>query len=79
MPDILLRNVPQDTLDVLKRRAKENRRSLQQELLSVLEAKAAESKMRDPVEVAAAIRERLAQGGRRFGDSVELIREDRER
>lgn len=31
MPDILVRDVPQRTLDALKERAKRNRRSLQQE------------------------------------------------
>ncbi len=36
MPDILVRNVPEDVVEVLKKRASENRRSLQQELLVVL-------------------------------------------
>lgn len=79
MPDILVRDVPQHTLEALKRRAKQNRRSLQQELLGVLEAIAEEQAVRSPAQVAAAIRARLAQSGRAFGDSVELLREDRER
>ena len=79
MPDILVRNVPQHTLDVLKQRASRNRRSLQQELLTVLEAIAEASQPQSPSQVAAAIRSRLAQGDRKFSDSAELVRQDRER
>ncbi|MCL5264493.1 MAG: hypothetical protein M1343_04750 [Chloroflexi bacterium] len=79
MPDILVRDVPQQTVDVLKQRAKQHRRSLQQELLSILEATAEGSQARSPSQIAAAIRARLAQGPRTFGDSTDLVREDRER
>lgn len=79
MPDILVRDVPQHTLDALKQRAKRNRRSLQQELLSVLEATAEVSQVGSPAQIASAIRARLAQNDRRFSDSVELVRRDRER
>ncbi|MDP2935018.1 MAG: hypothetical protein Q8O86_00845 [Dehalococcoidia bacterium] len=79
MPDILVRDVPHNTLDALKQRAKRNRRSLQQELLVVLEDTAERSQSRSPGHVAAAIRARLAQGDRTFSDSVELVRQDRER
>lgn len=77
--DVLIRNVPEPVLDELKRRARQHRRSLQQELLSVLEDAAAEAPRPTPAELAATIRARLAQSGRRFGDSAELLREDRER
>lgn len=79
MPDILVRGVQQQTLDALKQRAKRNHRSLQQEVLSVLEMVAQESSTRSPGEVAAEIRLKLAQSGRAFSDSTELVRQDRER
>ncbi len=79
MPDILVRSVPEQTLDALKKRAARKRRSLQQELLEILDASARETLARDPAEVARMIRERLARTGRTFGDSAEQIREDRER
>ncbi|MBI2863206.1 MAG: hypothetical protein HYX94_01410 [Chloroflexi bacterium] len=79
MPDVLVRDVPEQTLDALRQRAKRNRRSLQQELLRVLEATAVETQPRSAGEIAAAIRARLSQGGRSFGDSADLVREDRER
>jgi antitoxin FitA len=79
MPDILVRGVPEDTLDALKQRAKVHRRSLQQEVLSILEASAQASRAPEPAKVAEAIRQRLAQSGRTFSDSAPLIQEDRER
>lgn len=79
MPDVLIRNVPEAVLHILKRRAADHRRSLQQELLSILEAAAHEAPEKTPVEVAAAIRARLARSGRSFSDSTPLVREDRER
>lgn len=79
MPDILVRNVPKETLDALKALAARHRRSLQQELLGILEASARESRISDPARLAATIQARLASSGRVFGDSTELIREDRER
>jgi plasmid stability protein len=79
MPDVLVRGVPQVTLDALKARAAEQQRSLQQELLRILEGAAQEAAGRDPAAVAAAVRARLARPGRRFSDSTPVIREDRER
>jgi plasmid stability protein len=79
MPDVLVRGVPDEILDALKQRARANRRSLQQEVLRILETSAREAQAVDPAQVADAIRQRLARGGRSFSDSVPLIREDRER
>lgn len=79
MPDILVRNVPQHTLDAIKQRAKRNRRSMQQELLTVLEVIAEASQPQNPSQVASAIRSKLAQGDRKFSDSAELVRQDRGR
>ena len=79
MANLLLRNVPDATLAALKQRARQNRRSLQQELLRIVEDAAVEQPTKAPAELAAAIRARLAQNGREFGDSVLDLRQDRER
>ncbi len=79
MADILVRDVPKSVLDALKARARRNRRSLQQELMHVLEATAERAQGQSPSEVAAAIRAKLARKDRIFSDSVELVREDRQR
>jgi plasmid stability protein len=79
VPDVLIRDLPEATLDLLKRRAAQHRRSLQQELHSILQVAAAQPGERTAAEVAEAIRTRLAGSGRTFIDSVSLLREDRER
>lgn len=79
MPDLLVRDVPQGTVEALKRRAARHRRSLQQELLGILETSAEEPQVKSPAQVAATIRARLAKTGRTFTDSAPSIREDRER
>ena len=79
MPDVLVRNVPQHTLEALKRRAAQHRRSLQQELHILIEAATTPSPERTPAQVARTIKERLARTGRTFSDSTPLVREDRER
>jgi hypothetical protein len=66
-------------MEALKRRSEQHRRSLQQELMTILERAAQEPIGPDPGQAAAAIRERLAQTGRQFSDSTELVREDRDR
>ena len=79
MPDVLVRDVPDDVLEALKRRAAEHRRSLQQELLRILETTAREPTRQMAIQAAATIRERLARSGRTFSDSADLLREDRQR
>ena len=78
MADVLVRNVPDAVLEGLKRRAAERRRSLQGELLEILEAAARPSR-EEHAQFAAEMRERLARTGRSFSNSVDLIREDRDR
>jgi len=78
MPDILIRNVPEDVLEVLKKRASESKRSLQQELLVIL-AEAALLDQSNAADQAAIIRETLSGYGREYTDSTGLIREDRDR
>lgn len=78
MADVLVRGVPREVLAILKKKAAENRRSLQQELLLILED-AAKIDSSVAVEAAAKVRERLSGYGKTFSDSTEQIREDRER
>ena len=76
MPDILARGLDDETVKRLKARAKRNGRSLQGEAKRVLEQAAG----MNAEEVAAMLdgwKKRFA--GRRFADSADLMREDRER
>ena len=76
MPDILVRGLDDETVRRLKPRAKRNGRSLQGEAKRVLEQAAG----MNAEEVAAMLdgwKKRFA--GRRFADSADLMREDRER
>jgi len=75
MPDILIRGLDEQTLKRLKQRAKRHGRSLQKEARMVLE-NAAGMSIAEALRTARAWREKL---GRRFEDSTELIRGDRER
>lgn len=77
MPNILIRNLSQETVDALKRRAKRHGRSLQQEAAMAVEKVAAEIDT-DYVAEAHRIREELRASGRTFSDSTELIREARD-
>ena len=80
MPNVLIRNVPEMTLEVLRKRARRAGRSLQQELLAVLEHSARTTLLaEDALKATRRFRERLAKKGIKFTDSVQLIREDRER
>lgn len=78
MPDVLIRDVSSETLTRLKKQAEAHRRSLQQELLTILE-QAATVSLAETLTHARRIRKQLAATGRRFSNSVELIREDRGR
>lgn len=76
MPQLLIRNLEEETMQKLKERAKKHNRSLQGEVKLILEGYA-----NSPDESPLAIAERW-QGyfaGRTFSDSAELVREDRER
>lgn len=79
MPNLLVRDVPDDVVEILKRRAARHRRSLQQEMLIILELAATEPSGLSAADVAAAIRARITESGFVFGDSAPLIRADRER
>jgi plasmid stability protein len=76
MPDVLVRNVDAEVLTKLKERAKENGRSLQNELVQIFQTLAESSGLSDE-ETARKIKKSLR--GRKFSDSAELLREDRNR
>lgn len=67
MAQVLVRQLPDETVRRLKVRAQENGRSLEAELRIILE-----EAVRDPLEELVAIRAALS--GKRFSDSSELIR-----
>ena len=76
MPDILIRGLSGEKLKRLKARAKQHGRSLQSEAKLLLEQAAGV----DGAEIAAMLdgwKKRFA--GRRFSDSADLVREDRDR
>lgn len=78
MPDVLVRNIDEKTLNNWKKRAERNNRSLQAELKEMIDAFG----RTDPEEVKKEIRatlEKYRAEGRQFSDSVELIRDIRDR
>jgi plasmid stability protein len=82
MPTLYVENVPDDLYDALRRRAKENRRSIAAEVLSLLESTVPTKK---ELERRRAIFDRIqrlnsrAHPGKVFPSTEEMIREDRER
>ena len=77
MPDVLVRDLDNEIVKRLKRKAAEKGRSLQAEVRSILNEAATRSELKDEAEVARKIR--AAFKGRKQTDSVELLREDRSR
>ena len=76
MPQLLIRNLEDETIQRLKSRAKSHNRSLQGEVKLILEEVS-----RQPDKLPMAIAEQW-QGyfaGRSFSDSTEQVRQDRER
>jgi len=78
MPDLLIRNVPEEIVNVLKKKAANNRHSLQQELLQIVEAAAQEDHIKN-ADYATMVREQLQAYGNDFTDSTNSIRTDRNR
>lgn len=76
MPQLLIRNLAEETIQSLKERAKQHNRSLQGEVKLILEEYAAR-----PDESPSVVADRWQEyfAGRTFGESAELVREDRER
>ncbi len=78
MTNILIRNVPDEVLNMIKNVAKRRNRSLQQELREALEIMANQSSP-DIFRKATELKEKLRKKSVRFTDSAELLREDRAR
>ncbi len=78
MPDLLIRNVPEEIVSALKKKAANNRHSLQQELLQIVEAAAQKDHIKN-ADYATMVREQLQAYGNDFKDSTDLIRSDRDR
>lgn len=77
MAQILVRDIEPETIKRLKDRAKQHKRSLQGEAKYILEEAAQKMTMEEAMERAKHWRKKFA--GRKFSDSAELIREDRDR
>lgn len=79
MAEILVRNLDEKTVKRLKKRAKKAGRSLQSEVKLILEF--AVNKLEIDMETAREVSMRFQRKlkGRKFPDTVALIREDRER
>ncbi len=75
--DILVRDLNKSTVNRLKSRAAQNGRSLQTEVKDILERSARQMTYRELYKRTVEFSQRFK--GRRFTDSAELIREDRER
>lgn len=76
MPNILIRDVSQETIDQLKARAKQHHRSLQGEVKRLVEETV---KTSGDAALVNARKIRASFGRKTFSDSAELIREDRNR
>jgi plasmid stability protein len=77
MPNILIRNLDEDTIKQLKERAAENGRSLQAEAKYIVERSIREKTFDQLRQEAEKFSRRFI--GRKMSDTVELLREDRER
>lgn len=80
MAQILVRNLDEDTVNKLKNRAKMNGRSLQSEVKTILELVAVEPETLDRETAQKMLIEFQKKfKGKKLTDSVELIREERDR
>ena len=79
MAQILVRNLDETVVQRLKDQAKQHGRSLQTEVKMILEDRAERPKLDHAAALALCDKIRSQFKGREFPDSVELIREDRDR
>lgn len=78
MAQLLIRDIEQSVIQLLKLSAKQHHRSLQGELKSIVEAAVSNKmSMEEARKMCKIWHKRLAAG--KFGDSTELLREDRSR
>ncbi len=80
MTDVLIRNVPAETVKALKRRAQAHNRSLQGELMEVLIEVATREVKPNGAALAREVRERIEEerGGAFSDDSADIVRADRD-
>ena len=78
MSDVLVRNIPEEALERLKRKAARQNRSLQQELFGIITS-AAYDDVETLVDRVRERRVRYESSGRKVEDSTGLIRRDRNR
>ena len=78
MSSILVRDLSPETVSNLKERAKRNHRSLQAELREILEREASTRRLTN-LEALRIFEEIAERAGPQTSDSVDLIREDRDR
>ena len=77
MAQVLVRQLNEKVVDRLKKRAREHGRSLQSEVKTILEEAVPDyDGAWKRIEL---IRTKLKRSGRKFSDSADLIREDRDR
>jgi plasmid stability protein len=77
MAQLLVRDLKEETVAALKKRAKEHGRSAEAEHRAILE-EALTQKKQDFWERADRLRKDLEETGRTFTDSTELVRQDRD-
>jgi plasmid stability protein len=78
MPELVIPDVEEMVLQCLQQRASVHGRTPEAEAKVILQ-EVLEPKKRDAWTPVNALRKRLAVSGRRFSDSTDLVREDRER
>lgn len=76
--NVLIRDLDEETVEALKRRATESKRSLQAELKAIVKESVAQD-WRKTWAAADRIFEELRLSGQKFPNIAELLREDRER
>jgi plasmid stability protein len=78
MPQLVIPDIDDATFVLLRQRAADHAHPVEAEVKEILAAALAPPAS-DPWRVIDAIREKLAASGKDFGDSAELVREDRDR
>ncbi|MEA2338138.1 MAG: antitoxin FitA [Thermoanaerobaculia bacterium] len=76
--NVLIRDLDEETVEALKKRASTRNRSLQAELKAIVEEAAAQDWTKSWA-AADRIFEKLRRSGRKFSDTTALLREDRDR
>jgi len=77
--NVTIKNLPESVYRVIKREAKRNRRSLNAEIIQTLQTEAAEAERRRRLGNLRKQLDRFAASLPPLGDSVSLIRQDRDR